>query len=312
MPTLPLNVVVFGPDANCTLDICPIEWSVYGYRPALAPNITFIALYAVAALIHAYLGFRWKQWWFTGCMLVGAANAMLGYAGRVMMYYNPFNFASFMIQIVCITTGPLYYCAAVYVTLSLAINYFGPSLSRFKPQLFYYIFIPCDLVSLALQAAGGALSTNTAGASQTGVNLAIAGMAFQVFTIAVFCGFFTDYLIRYFRSGLWRNDEATRGDKEATRLKLFFGFMALAILFTLARCSYRLAELHEGYGGDLVRDEGLFIGLEGVMVLAAVYCLMVGHPGLVFKSERRLSAAGYSEQEIAVFNHDTTATSSEK
>jgi hypothetical protein len=48
----PPNVVVFGPGANCTLAICPVEISVYGYRPSLAANISFIALYAVAAVIH--------------------------------------------------------------------------------------------------------------------------------------------------------------------------------------------------------------------------------------------------------------------
>lgn len=90
-------------------------------------------------------------------------------------------------------------------------------------------------------------------------------MSFQVFTILLFCGFFADYLIRYSRSGRWRNgiSMSTRAN-EATRLKLFFGFMALAVLLTLIRCSYRLAELHEGYSGDLVKEEGLFIGLEGV------------------------------------------------
>ncbi|KAK4100385.1 hypothetical protein N658DRAFT_101857 [Parathielavia hyrcaniae] len=314
----PPNVVVFGPNANCTLDICPVEISVYGYRPSLAASITFIALYAIAIVIHAYLGIRWKQWWFMSCMLVGAVNAIIGYAGRIMMYYNPFSFAAFMIQIICVTTGPVYYCAAIYITLALAINHFSPALSRFQPKLFYYIFIPCDLFSLVLQAAGGALSTSSAGSSQVGVNLALAGLAFQVFTIVLFCAFFADYLIRYFRSSAWQrlnnknnhSDTYTSADPDpdptgtgnnmndtdpamrlttttrpskATRLKLFFGFMALAILLTLARCAYRLAELHEGYTGELIRDEPLFIGLEGVMVLAAVYCLMIGHPGLVFK-----------------------------
>jgi hypothetical protein len=32
-------------------------------------------------------------------MLAGAANAIIGYVGRVMLYYNPFNFAAFMLQI---------------------------------------------------------------------------------------------------------------------------------------------------------------------------------------------------------------------
>lgn len=151
----PPNVVVFGPRANCTLDICPVQMSVYGYRPSLAANISFIALYALAALVHTWLGIRWKYWWFTGCILVGAVNAIIGYVGRVMLYYNPFNFAAFILQIselwfvlfligalfisstslsplplvscqivltfsVCITTGPVYYCAAIYITLALS------------------------------------------------------------------------------------------------------------------------------------------------------------------------------------------------
>ena len=96
-------MVYFGPQANCTLDLCPVEYSVYGYRPSLAANISFIALNALAAVVHVYLGFRWKQWWFMGCMLVGVVNAIIGYVGRVMMYYNPFSFASFMLQISMLT-----------------------------------------------------------------------------------------------------------------------------------------------------------------------------------------------------------------
>ncbi|KAM7207401.1 sphingoid long-chain base transporter RSB1 [Naviculisporaceae sp. PSN 640] len=294
-PSLPPNIIVFGPSANCTLEICPVQFSVYGYRPSLAANITLIILYAVAIVIHTYLGFRWKQWWFTGCMLLGAVNAILGYVGRVIMWYNPFNFAAFMLQIICVTTGPVYYCAAIYITLALTINHLSPTLSRFNnPSLFYYIFIPCDLFSLAVQAAGGALSTSTSGQSQTGVDLALVGLSFQVFTIILFCGFFGDFLVRYFRSADWKErlKNASTEGFTTTRLKLYFGFMVLAVLLILARCSYRLAELHEGYTGEILRDEGLFIALEGVMVLASVYCLMVGHPGLVFQRDRKLRILG--------------------
>lgn len=104
-------MVVFGPGANCTLDICPVQLSVYGYRPSLVANITFIALYALASLIHTYLGISWKQWWFMTCMLVGAVNAIIGYVGRVMMYYDPFKFAPFMLQISeCLPLGNQIMC----------------------------------------------------------------------------------------------------------------------------------------------------------------------------------------------------------
>lgn len=295
-------MVVYGPNANCTLELCPVEYSVYGYRPSLAANTAFIALYSVAIAIHTFLGVRWKQWWYMGCMLAGGINAVLGYVGRLLMYQNPFNFTAFMIQISkslflrrrgrANTFSSLRdHRARVLLRRHLhnprhvvsahpampgrprpsadlhRITQFSPELSRFNPKLFYYIIIPCDIVSLVLQAAGGGLSSESSGQSKLGVNLAIAGMAFQVVTIVVFCGFFADFLIRYFRSGAWEQEKHQEGlDSRATpkRLGLFFGFMGLAVLLILARCTFRLVELREGYGGKLVKDEALFIGLEGV------------------------------------------------
>lgn len=96
---IPPGTIVFGPDGNCTLAICPVQHSIYGYRPSLAASITFIVLYSIAACIHLFLGLRWKKWGFMSCMLLGAADAILGYAGRIMMWYNPFTFSGFMLQI---------------------------------------------------------------------------------------------------------------------------------------------------------------------------------------------------------------------
>ncbi|KAI0167708.1 parasitic phase-specific protein PSP-1 [Pestalotiopsis sp. NC0098] len=288
-------VKVFGPSANCTLDICPVEMSVYGYRPSLAANFTLLALYVVSALAHTVLGFRWKTYSFMAFMIVGAVNAVLGYAGRIMLYYNPFNFTAFMIQIICITSGPVYYSAAIYITLASSINHYGPELSRVRPALLYWIFIPCDIVCLCFQAAGGGLSTSTSGKSQMGVDnkkladpvfcvVALVGLSLQVAAMVIFCTLFADYLIRYYRSDLYRSQA---GAKLGLRSKLFFGFLALAIVLILTRCAYRLVELKDGYSGRLIRDEGLFIGLEGVMVIAAVFSLTVGHPGFGLRDRSR-------------------------
>lgn len=145
------------------------------------------------------------------------------------------------------------------------IEYFAPEVSRFRPRLYYCIFIPGDLICLVIQAAGGAMSTTSSGASQTGVDLALAGLVLQVVLMVIFCALFADYLIRYARfsktSAVGGGDG---GPKFTRRLWVFFGFMGTATLLILVRCAYRLAELHEGYGGHLVRDEALFIGLEGV------------------------------------------------
>lgn len=130
-------------------------------------------------------------------------------------------------------------------------------MSRFRPKYFYWVFIPADIVCLILQASGGAISTVSKGVSQIGIDLAMVGLILQVVMMSGFCALFADYMILYRRSGLTR--------PLARKDKMFFGFLMLAIVLILGRCLFRCYELSEGYSdSDLISDEGLFIGLEGV------------------------------------------------
>lgn len=152
----------------------------------------------------------------------------------------------------------------------------APDLSRIRPVLLYWIFIPLDLVCLVFQSAGGALSTASAGASQVGVDLALVGLSLQVVAMTAFGSLFVDFLVRYFRSDTYREAKkrqqsqsagdagAGLGNYRQMRLRLFFAGMGTAFVLILTRCCYRLAELRNGYRGKLIRDEPLFIGLEGV------------------------------------------------
>ena len=96
---LPPNVTSFGPETTCKLDTCPLEWSVYQYRPDLGANIFFAVIFSILGLFHAYLGYRWKCWGFMAGMLLGSVSEIIGYAGRIMLYNNPFSFRAFMLQI---------------------------------------------------------------------------------------------------------------------------------------------------------------------------------------------------------------------
>lgn len=84
----------------------------------------------------------------------------------------------------------------------------------------------------------------------------MAGLILQVIMLVFFLALFSDFVIRYLSSDNAKN--------LGTRGKVFFGFLLLAVLTTLARCIFRADELKEGYtSGSLVSNEGLFIGLEG-------------------------------------------------
>ncbi|KAH9883903.1 RTA1-domain-containing protein [Xylariomycetidae sp. FL2044] len=268
-----IPLIPFGPDATCTLDLCPVDYSVLGYRPSVAANAIFLCLFSSLMCVHIVLGIRWKSWWFMGCMVVGCFTEITGYVGRILLYINPFSFAGFMMQIVCVGSAPVFYSAAIYVTITKTVENLDPSISRVKPKLYYIIFVLCDLSALVMQGVGGGLSTSSNGEDGIAVDLSLAGLSFQVITMVTFCALLAEYLIRYFKS---------TPTKASPRLRIFLASLSLAIVLILARCAYRVAELGQGYSGTIFRDEPLYIGLEGVLMVLAVMSLCIGHPGFVF------------------------------
>lgn len=139
MSRLPHNLISFGPDANCTLDICPLEASLLRYRPSLPVNSLFIAIFGLSTVVHLAQGFRTRSWGFMASIVCGNLIEIVGYAGRILLQDNPFVFSGFVMQIgisnmkssrllcpmaltpstpVCITVAPVFYCSAIYVLLS--------------------------------------------------------------------------------------------------------------------------------------------------------------------------------------------------
>lgn len=117
-PPIAPYAVVFGPHANCTLETCDLQYSVYKYLPSLAANVTFIALYSLALIVHVYLGWKWRSMWFAVLMVLGCVFEIIGYTGRIILHSNPFSFPGFMIQIILVTGAPVFYTAAIYMTLA--------------------------------------------------------------------------------------------------------------------------------------------------------------------------------------------------
>lgn len=115
---LPPQGSVFDTGTNCALNTCPLDRSIYTYRPSIAANSIFIALFGISLIIHMIQGVRNKSWWFSGCMSLGCICEVIGYAGRVIVWQNPFSFNGFLLQIICITIAPAFFSAAIYLTLS--------------------------------------------------------------------------------------------------------------------------------------------------------------------------------------------------
>lgn len=196
----------------------------------------------------------------------------------------------FLIQIVCLTIGPAFLAAGIYLCLSRIVMTFGPENSRIKPLSYPRIFIPCDFVSLLLQAIGGGIASAKTRANEDpefGNNIMIAGLAVQVFTMFVFIVLALDFAIRTIRRTSRLGVESALDPRHAKLRNswVFQGFLIALSFSTLCiftRCVYRVAELSEGWDGHLIKTQKYFIGLEGAVVVAAVLVLNVFHPGFCF------------------------------
>ena len=88
-----------GKEANCTLAVCPVEYSVYGYRPSIEASSILIGLYTLCMVYQVTLGWRHRAWGFMAAMSLGCIDEILGYVGRILLRQDPWNNAGFIMQI---------------------------------------------------------------------------------------------------------------------------------------------------------------------------------------------------------------------
>ncbi|KAF4959803.1 hypothetical protein F66182_18274, partial [Fusarium sp. NRRL 66182] len=134
-------------------------------------------------------------------MVGGLVGEIIGYIGRVQMHFNPFPQNPFLEYLVCLTIAPAFLSAAIYLCFSRIVIVYGARVSRFRPKTYTYVFIAGDFLALLLQAAGGGIAASTTGSTQqTGINIMIAGVSWQVFSLAVFAALCTDFALRVRRA----------------------------------------------------------------------------------------------------------------
>jgi RTA1 like protein len=116
----------------------------------------------------------------------------------------------------------------------------------------------------------------------------VSGLSFQVFTLVIFMALALDFALSIRRrvktmgkmEALDQNYAALR---KSVKFKGFLWALTFATLCIFTRCVYRVAELSEGWNGQLLYVEWLFIFLEGAIILAGIASLNIFHPGLCFR-----------------------------
>lgn len=161
---------------------------------------------------------------------------------------------------------------------------YSEHVSRFKPATYTFLFVGCDFVSLLLQAAGGGLASagNTESVKNTGKDIMVAGVSWQVASLSLFALLCYDFHRRIHRTPESQRNLAFATFRTTRKFTGFLWALGVATVTIFVRSVFRCAELSGGFHGPLANEEVTFMILEGAMICTAVIALTLFHPGLVF------------------------------
>ena len=118
-----------------------------------------------------------------------------------------------------------------------------------------------------------------------GKNIMVAGVSWQVASIAFFVALCTEYAWRLRTSASFVELNPACADlRRSLYFRSFLFALGGATLAIFIRSVFRCAELSQGFKGKLANQQVTFMVLEGAMIAIAVILLTVFHPGLVFQN----------------------------
>lgn len=157
------------------------------------------------------------------------------------------------------------------------------------------MFITIDIISLAIQAAGGgkaAAGFSKGTDTKVGTNIMVAGIIFQMVSLIVFEVLFCIVTFR-----------ALPQIRASRQLSLLSGATTISVACILVRSVYRTIELLQGWRGYLITRERYFIALDGAMILVSLLVYNFLNPAELLRK---------ADQEKALEVESGTRSSDEK
>jgi hypothetical protein len=260
-----------------------------GNYPSLGGNTALLVVFSLFLSLQVASGVFYHQWWFLTCWSCGLLFEILGYAARMWSSQNIMSYSAFIMQLVCLTLAPCFLMAGIYYIIAQLAVIYGSQFSILGPMQYSLLFIVCDFISILLQAAGGGLST---GNGTTGPHIMIGGLAFQVFTIALFQYFWYFFLFRIYESYKTHGEAEFNPEfahiRKRNLLLPFMCVVSFAVALIFVRSIYRLIELSVGWSSKLAVDEIYFMILEALMVSLASCAMSILSPGLAYGKDSHI------------------------
>ncbi|KAJ7197943.1 RTA1-domain-containing protein, partial [Mycena pura] len=263
--------------------------SQYGYFPSETVAILFIVLFGISTILHIGQATYFRLWWLLPTAALCGIGELIGWGGRLWSSISPAAGTPFLIQISCTIISPTPLLAATFIIFSRIIGQLSSAYSLLTPKWYTILFVPCDIIALAVQGVGGGIASSApdlAGANR-GANIMLAGIGFQFAVIILFSTLAGDFLRRYLCDSPWRTDaQGMHGRGVLTpRIKLMLGALAFSTTVLFIRSVYRIIELSNGWEGRIIHTEVYFNVLDGGMVVLAIFAINFAHPGVLLATK---------------------------
>ncbi|KAK9237495.1 RTA1 like protein-domain-containing protein [Lipomyces kononenkoae] len=308
------------------------QTNFYQYIPLEAPNLAALVLFVVAWATHAVLTAYHKRIWFSSCMLIATGLEAGGYIARYLSSSNPYNYNNYIVQTVLLIFAPAFFMAGVYYLLGEITVIWGTEYARFRPWTYTKIFVTLDVLSIVIQGIGGGVASsnlNSNSSTQTGTDIMIGGLAFQVCATLLFMISCLDYYLRVRKAHRVAalsltttaleltletgEQRAMPGDapgeyatiRHAKKTKVFLAAVTAAVILVFVRSVYRVVELSVGWSGYLMTTEVYFLVLDSLMIVLATWIMCIFHPGFYLgkvniRAEQTLSLSSDTEESNVV------------
>ncbi|RPD77189.1 RTA1-domain-containing protein [Lentinus tigrinus ALCF2SS1-7] len=261
--------------------------NLYGYVPTEWVCILFIALFGFSTLVHAVQAVRSRLWWlFPTACLAGVAE-IIGWVARLISSNNISSINPYVIQITTTIVAPTPLIAANFVILGQVIRRIGQDYSRLSAKWYTIIFCGCDIISLIMQALGGAkasIAVKKGTNPQPGGHIMLAGVSFQLASLFVYVVLASEFLLRYAYDHPFKRTVKSPGMRHRSmdlKTKLMLFALGLEAIFLFIRSIYRVAELADGWGGVVITTQTYFNVFDGAMIVLAMYTLNFLHPAIL-------------------------------
>ncbi|KAL3469570.1 RTA1-domain-containing protein [Aspergillus californicus] len=250
------------------------EFKLYRYDPSVGAAVVFTLLFILATGIHTYQLALTRTWFFIS-FVVGGYFETIGYIARAVSGNEApdFSLNPYIIQTLLLLLAPALYAASIYMELGrIVLMTDGEAHCWVRRTWLTKIFLLGDIISFAMQGAGGGLMASSPESLTTGENIIIAGLVIQLLFFSLFV-----YTSIKFHLGSRNSPSRKALHSQAPWERHIYALYAGSLLI-FVRCLFRLVEYAQGNGGYLVSHEVFLYVFDGLLMLATMGVFAWVHP----------------------------------